>query len=251
MTNASIFTKDNVTLFIAGRTYIVGRQFAEFGKLTEAVRAKDWAEAEILADRATTITKRSDGIFNVTNGVVLYNGTPIHNVVTEKILTFADEGLPFEPLVNFLDNLMDNPSARAVAELYTFLEHRYLPITEDGFFLAYKSVRHNYLDKFSGKIDNSVGQIVKFARNLVDDDANRTCSYGLHVGALEYSGPNGWYHSEGDKVVVVKVNPRDAVSVPLDHNAEKLRVCEYEVIADFQGALTQPLYSKQSSIFAR
>lgn len=246
-TNASIFTKDNVTLFIDGKTYIVGRQFAEFAKLTEAVKARDWAEAEVLADRATTITKRSNGAFNVANGVVLYNGKPIHNVVTQRILEFTDRGLPVAPLTAFLDNLMENPSARAVAELYTFLEHRNLPITEDGHFLAYKSVRSDFLDKFSGSIDNSVGQVVIMTRNLVDDEANRTCSHGLHVGALEYSGPTGWYHRAGDNVVVVKVNPRDAVSVPADHNAEKLRVCRYEVIALFQGALSAPLYAKQAS----
>jgi hypothetical protein len=54
---------------------------------------------------------------------------------------------------------------------------------------------------------------------------------------LEYAGPGGWYHRSDDVVVIVKVNPRDAVSVPIDHSAQKLRVCRYEVV----GVYDRPL----------
>ena len=60
------------------------------------------------------------------------------------------------------------------------------------------------------------------------------CSSGLHVGSLSYSGPGGWYNSGDDKIVIVKVNPADAVSVPSDHGASKLRVCKYEVIGEYE-----------------
>jgi hypothetical protein len=143
-----------------------------------------------------------------------------------------------------LENLMSNPSARAISELYDFLEHRALPITEDGYFLAYKSVRSDFKDKYSGTIDNSVGKTVEFPRNKVDDDRAHECSYGLHVGALAYSGPGGWYNSASDKVVIVKVNPKDAVSVPQDHNAQKLRVCKYEVVSLYSGGMEDaPVYN--------
>jgi len=33
--------------------------------------------------------------------------------------------------------------------------------------------------------------------------------------------------------VLVKVNPKDVVSVPVDYNNTKMRVCRYEVISVF------------------
>jgi hypothetical protein len=54
-------------------------------------------------------------------------------------------------------------------------------------------------------------------------------------------------HAGGDKIVIVKINPQDVVSVPLDENCQKVRVCFYEVVAEYQGVLTRPLYSEEFS----
>ena len=43
--------------------------------------------------------------------------------------------------------------------------------------------------------------------------------------------------SSGDRVVIVKVNPKDVVSVPTDCECQKVRTCEYQVIADYEGPL--------------
>jgi hypothetical protein len=257
MNNAYLVTLNNVTISKDGKTLIVGKQYADFNNIVEALKAKDFDTAFELADRATALVKQSNGEFEVKNGVVFRNGLPIHNVVTERILQFQEQGLPFEPLLKFLENLLANPSARAVNELYTFLENKFLPITEDGHFLAYKAVQSDYLsitsgktevrvsrdggqtfETVTGKVPNNIGNIVEVDRNQVDDDASRTCSYGLHAGALEYAQTFGGSDS---KKVVVKINPKDAVSVPLDHNGQKLRAARYEVLSDLTGAISQPL----------
>lgn len=190
---------------------------------------------------------------------VTYNGRPLHSTIVDRIVGMKSNGHDIRYMVRFLENLVKNPSSRSVNELYDFLANRNLPITEDGCFLAYKSVQKDFLSKYSGdnnlvllqgrevegKIDNSVGQIIECPRNEVDDERSNECSKGLHVGGLDYSGPNGWYHSLGDKVVCVKVNPMDVVSVPKDHNAQKLRVCKYEVISELEYEL--PEYSTSTS----
>jgi hypothetical protein len=141
---------------------------------------------------------------------------------------------------------MENPSMQSQKELYDFLEHEHLPITEDGHFLAYKAVRNDYKDKYRGTFDNSVGQVVKMQRAKVDDDRARGCSDGLHAGALNYVAGYGSVES-GDRIVIVKINPRDVVSVPSDCNCEKLRTCRYEVVGEYQGELIKPLYSSEFS----
>ena len=50
-----------------------------------------------------------------------------------------------------------------------------------------------------------------------------------------------------DKIVIVKINPKDVVSVPNDCNCEKLRTCRYEVVGEYQGELLKPLYKSEFS----
>lgn len=256
---AFLVTLDNVTISKNGKTIIVGKQYADFGGIVDALKRKDFDAAFLLADRATALTKQSNGEFEVKDGVVFRNGLPVHNVVTERIIQFQNQGLPFEPLIKFLENLLQNPSARSVSELYKFLENKFLPITEDGHFLAYKAVQQDFLsitsgstqvrvssDKgktwrtVTGKVPNNVGNIVEVDRNQVDDNAERTCSFGLHAGALEYAQDFG---GKDARRVIVKINPRDAVSVPVDYNAQKLRASRYEVLSELQAAIQNPLVS--------
>src|SRR3990167_7995736 len=138
-------------------------------------------------------------------------------------------------MLQFMSNLMENPSKRAVDQLYSFLEHKNLPVTEDGCFLAYKAVRSTLLDKHSGTILNEVVSVISIPRNKVDDEPNNHFSYGLHCGSMEYVK----YFAHGDdKILVVKVNPRDVVSIPSDHNCTKLRTCQYEVVSFYDKLLS-------------
>jgi hypothetical protein len=188
----------------------------------------------------------SDGLVEIKNGQVTYEGEVVHGSISKRILEFMSKGLPFQPLVNFLNNLMENPSMQSQTELYDFLEHQYLPITEDGHFLAYKAVRSDYMDKYAGKFRNKVGDVCEMRRAKVDDNRGVGCSQGLHAGALNYVAGYGSVDS-GDKIVIVKINPKDVVSVPNDCNCEKLRTCRYEVVGEYQGELLKPLYKAEFS----
>jgi hypothetical protein len=158
---------------------------------------------------------------------LFWKGTEMHGAIVKRMVQMLQEGFPVEPLVNFMDNMMQNPSYRSVNELYGFLEKNNLPITPDGHFLAYKKVRDDYKDVYSGKFDNSVGQIVEMERNQVNDDARQTCSAGLHFCSEGYLG-----HFGGARVRILKINPRDVVSIPTDYNNSKGRACRYEVVGE-------------------
>ena len=140
------------------------------------------------------------------------------------------EGLPYKPLVRFFDKLMSNPSRRAVQELYSFLEHKAMPITPDGNFLAYKGVREDYTDWYSGNFSNKVGETLEMVRNNVCDDAQIGCSHGFHAGSLDYAESFG----NGGHLMVVEIDPQDVVSVPNDCDCQKLRTCKYKVVDHFK-----------------
>jgi hypothetical protein len=145
-------------------------------------------------------------------------------------------------MVNFMHNLMKNPSKRSVDELYGFLEKNNLPLTPDGHFLAYKKVRRDFKDIHSGTMDNSPGTIVEMERNQVDDNKDQTCSTGLHFCGLSYLDHFGGSDS---RVVIVKIDPADVVSIPSDYNGAKGRACRYEVIGEMgvkaEDAFTAPV----------
>jgi hypothetical protein len=80
------------------------------------------------------------------------------------IMDMINQGYPFEPMLNFLDNMSQNPSDHAIVELFEFMENKNMPITPDGHFLAYKAVRGDYKDLYSHTFDNSVGSTCEIER---------------------------------------------------------------------------------------
>lgn len=218
---------------INGQSYTIAQDHPKYKQVIEAIKQKDWSAFESLVN----IAKQVEGYFQGTNveildGSITYHGQVIHNTLTKRIISFMRDGLPHEPLLNFFKNLMANPSKRAVDELYDFLDAGELPITEDGHFLAFKNVRSNYRDIHSGKFDNSVGQIPEMPRNAVDEDKERTCSYGLHFCSIQYLP--SFSDSDGGKTMIVKINPKDVVAIPADYNNTKGRTCRYEVVAEYK-----------------
>jgi hypothetical protein len=223
-----LYTGDgNLSLFWEGQQHSIGQTHPNFDAIIEALEGEAWDDLTPLLDVKQTIANELTGVRIDEDGNVFFNDRPIHNTLAERIVQFVQGGFPWKPLARFLANLMENPSSRAVNELYSFLEKEGIAITPDGCFLAYKGVRADFMDKYSGEFDNSVGQEHSIPRNEVDDDASRTCSHGFHVGSHAYA--TMWAAGSGN-VMLVKVNPADAVAVPADHDASKLRVCKYEVV---------------------
>jgi hypothetical protein len=180
--------------------------------------------------------------FEIIEDQVYYNGEALPPALSQKVESIVRDDLPLEHFTKFWNNLEDNPASSSVDELMEFLEYKELPITDDGCFLAYKGVSEHYysihgnpktvvvqgITTTDGKIFNGVGSKIEVKRRNVDDNRNNHCSFGLHVGSLDYA------RSFGQRVVVVKVNPKDVVSVPTDYNCQKCRVSAYEVVSDYE-----------------
>ena len=178
----------------------------------------------------------------VKDGSVFVDGETISSVVADRIINFLADGIDCLPIFKFITRLQLNPSKRAVDELYTFLEHKNLPYTESGTFLAYKAVRHDFTDKHTGKFFNGVGEVLSMPRNKVDDDKNVGCSYGFHAGTLKYASE---FACGSDKMVLVEIDPADVVSIPTDCEFQKLRTSKYKVVGEYEIDLTDPLYASR------
>ena len=233
--NSYIITGTGITLFFADTNtqHTIKSDHPKFAEIC-SMAAKD--EFEWIADAIDIrgaidkfLYTSDNGRFAIEHGVLTFDGEQIHNTLAERMIEMAIKGLDLTAMENFMVNLFDNPSYRAVTELYNFLEAGKLPITPDGHFLAYKKIRDDYTDVHSGKFDNSVGTVVEMKRHAVNDNRDITCAEGLHFCSYDYLNCFG-----GQRVVVLKINPRDVVSIPSDYNDTKGRCCRYEVIREIE-----------------
>jgi hypothetical protein len=222
-----ILQGDNVAIVIDGEPHTINKTHITYQKVVDAIKAKEWDLVKELINPVKVVVNYSKGNIEITDGELFWKGQPFHNALATRMVQMLTDGFDIDPMVNFMNNLMLNPSKRAVDELYGFLEKNSLPITPDGCFLAYKRVRSDYTDCHSGTMDNSVGRIVEMERNMVDDNRDNTCSSGLHFCSHSYLAS-----FSGDRTVIVKINPCDVVSIPSDYNNAKGRTCRYEVIGE-------------------
>jgi len=228
-----VMTKSGINLYLNGTMESISNDHPNYRMIADALLSNkvDVAEIESLICIPKAVAKFSNGRIIIDNDEFRYDGVPMHNALTVRIIDLLKKRKSVDSLIKFMENLMENPSHRAVNELYSFLEVCTLPITADGCFLAYKKVNNDYTSIHANPdgthLDNSVGKTVKMPRNMVDDDPEQTCSNGLHVCSYDYLAS-----FSGDRTVVCKVNPKNVVAVPVDYNNQKMRVCEYEVVSE-------------------
>lgn len=236
----SVIAGENTILIVSKKKRIqFTRENADFDEIKEIIRSGD-EEALILKITKDTasIPEYSNGLFKIDYEkeaiIDIETNTNVSLVLGKRILEWAKDGLPFEPLLKFHRKVILNPSKDSANELYEFIEANKIPITEDGNFLAYKKVRksgYKLVDCHTGKFDNSIGLEVKLqSRKDVDPDRRNECSNGLHVAGYSYMGS-----FTGDTIVEVEVNPEDVVAVPLDYKKAKMRVVKYRVLSLFNG----------------
>ena len=224
-----ILTKNSLTILADGQVNTIDNSHAKWDHILQLIKDKEWDEVILLIqirDRIAEFIADHNSI-TIQNDEVLFNGEILHNSLCGRLVDMYHEGFDIEPMLNFLSNMMQNPSYTAIEGLYRFLENNKLPITSDGYFLAYKRIKDNWTDCHTGAIDNSVNKTVSMPRNQVEDNPDISCSKGLHVCSLSFLTNFG-----GTRLIACKIHPKDVVSVPKDYNDSKMRVCRYEVIQE-------------------
>lgn len=185
-----------------------------------------------LVDAAAQINKAfAHGGVRVEDGVLTLHGKPIEDgELADYVVRLVEAGeTDPAPFVRFVESLDCNPSRNSRAQLFSFIRANGLTLHEDGRILAYKGVNDDYTDKHTGTIDNSAGaKPPRMSRRDIDDNPANHCSYGYHVGAWAYAS------NFGERTMLTATKAADVVSVPNDHNAQKMRVCEYEVISEVE-----------------
>jgi len=225
-----IIKKLKVTFNINGKPYI--KRFESENSMYEFLqKIEASSNKEELFGIEQSILK--DKRFYKESGKLYLKGceNPLPNKIANKLTKLFDRGLSIEGLVMFWVKCHQNEEFRAIEELYNFIVHNGITIDEEGNIIGWKKVtkvkdgykpsRNKNLFTYKLNVE------VRIPYDEVDNDKNNTCSFGLHVGSQEYAT-----NFQGNCCILVKVNPKDVVSVPTDYNGQKLRCCAFTPIAE-------------------
>ena len=228
-------TKNEITVMCDGLVRSVTKGYPKFNKLKQSLIDSNFSDTKLeevynLLDLASFVATFSEGNLTVNHeeGKVFYGSFEIKNSITDRMMSMLSNQEDVIPLVRFLDKLLMNPKKGIVDELYPFLKHNDIEISQEGDIIGYRGIRSDWKDCHSGTMNNSVGSVLTMPRHMVDDDPEVTCSEGLHVAALEYASS---FKGNG-RLIKVKVCPSDVVSIPTDYNGMKMRCCKFEVISE-------------------
>ena len=225
-----IATSKNISFVWNDEIINVSIDSNKFQEIKDALNSGNGDLAFKLSSIKNQILSYSYKDIEIENDTLTYKGKVFENSIVDKIVNDMNEGnTDFEKYVKFIDNMMSNPSHKIKKRIYDFIVAEDIKISDDGFILAFKSVKHNYYDRHSNTMDNTPGNVVSMQREDVDDDDSVTCSSGLHVCSKSYIP---YFSNSTSKIVLCKVNPKDVVSIPIDYNDAKMRCCEYTVLED-------------------
>lgn len=265
-----------VTIFIDGQPRQFPSDHPSFQTLRDAIAAGDEATVRQYADVRRAVAEQTLGRVQILDNSVLVGGRQVTGRLVDRILEMTALGsAAVSGYIKFLDNLYNNPSRTAITELFEWVEACDCPVTPDGCLLAYRYVSDGYRDCHSGTVFQKPAALMSekelqtysvpviggrknevttqvidgittifMDRNEVDDVRDRTCSHGLHFCSYEYLPSYGG----NQRILVVKINPADVVSIPSDYNFAKGRTCKYTVVSEIdKGLQLTPWFTNEYS----
>jgi len=233
------FLKSGNTLliFLKGAQYSLRTEDARYNRVMAALLKEDestvhqimTAERVPVNDILDEVKKTLESLTVVIDEQgVKVDGIQMTGFLVSRVKDLRKKNLPYDHLINFLKRAFLNPKKFVIDELFDWLDRNDMPITDDGYFLAYKRVSEDYTDCHTGTVNNHVGNHLVFPMEKRTDLVDRSCecsSGGYHVCAFDYLSNFG-----GARTMVVKVDPQFVYSFP--RGGAKIQVWEYDVVAE-------------------
>lgn len=224
-----------ILLVVNGKAHTITENHPNFEEIRVSLIGSDFFGIEELVNVGASIMAQLSDNVTLVGNTIHYKGQPLYDALSKTVLDLFRSGQDVSSLVNFMERLIVNPDLNSRLQLYEFLNRHTLPITEDGYFLAYKGLLPDFTSVhagpgfvngvyYNGHLDNSPGNVLEMLRSEVTNDPDVACATGLHGGAWKYA------RDFGNVVVEVQIDPADVVSVPKDANFQKLRVSKYKVL---------------------
>ena len=234
-----------LTLVLNGRSFEVQNDHPNFKKIVRGL--KDLTEDQVydLVVAKEEVKQQEGVVVNSDTVELVIDGQVVDPVLADEVFSLERAGLPTDGMINFIRKLYNNTSSTVVERLLDFIKVNGITVDSNVDIIGYKAVKNDWFDKYSGTISNAPGTTVRMKRHKVDDDHECGCSKGLHFGSLDYVAT---YGGGDDKIIIVRIDPANVVTVPLSCNHKKVRTCEYYVIGEYNGKLRQSVYQATDNV---
>ena len=238
--HAHIITDDGVNGFACGKMYTATPDHPNYAAIINAIKTKAYDTIHDLVNQSKAIAAIvardiSSGRVTVDSeaGVILFDGHEIRNTLVDHIFRCIQDGFDVSSSILLLEHFMENPSKQTIDRMFDWFEAGKMPITEDGYIIAFKRVQDDYTSFYDSKTMHTIGKETSFPRYLCDDDNTHTCSAGLHFCSQGYL-PS--YCGGSGRVLVLKIHPKDVVAIPYEYGTHKGRACNYLVLSELEEA---------------
>lgn len=247
-----VLTNNSISLNFQGNPYSFVKGSPQYAVITKMIDAGQEDQIPSVLSTAGALAVATDQRYTVEDDKLFLNlesgqRWQVPENLAQRIIAHLGHNLPVNSWINFAKRLSNNPSKKSVDQLFGYLEKHHFAITEEGNFIAYKRVRSDYKDIYTGTMDNSPGTVVSMPRSEVNDDPEQTCSRGLHVAAYDYAA--NCYGNRTGILLAVEVSPEDVVSIPVDYSNMKMRTRSYFVIGPIDHEFKENAYSKERGFY--
>ena len=240
---AKLFRENSLTLAYDDKQYTIQHYEKRFKEIVDILKENKDKDDDYVFSLIKPLVEDPENVmdgyltymyeygFVYENGHFLYKGFNVPEFTQSILENLYKSGmleLGIKSIQKFFDKVIENPDKHVANQLFGFLENGNMPLLENGNFLAYKIVDGNlksiHPNPDGSHIQHVLNEEVSMPRENCDNDPERTCSTGLHFCSKEYL-PH--YGTNGQKIIIVEVNPYDVTSIPVDYNLSKGRCCKY------------------------
>jgi hypothetical protein len=248
MQNIHIITQDSIVIILHGEVFTIKRDRGKiFDRVVEAVEAGNYDEIPSIVSPKDLLDK-VHLTFDENTGQIFFEDYLLKTNLTDRIYQYWENEVPYEPLLNLLRKIMSHKKERSYMQedLFDFLEYNDLPITEDGCFLAYKNTNSDGSPPYQtdSNIRYEVGKEVVELAAKDNYDRGACNGAGLYFGNRKYWGSN-WNGKEwggNGRMFLVKIDPRDVVSIPNNYNDGKAKCWKLKVVKEFTHSVVEDIF---------
>lgn len=235
-----------ISAIVDGVTYVLSKESMYYKGALDALKKLDYDLFTTHCDLDKQLKFKSSGKITYDSGVIRYNGSAVDNKLANRIIKMIEDGYDCAPLMKFMELCYQNDNPSVIDRLYDFMESSGIMLDKDGYVVGFKKVRDDGYDYYSRTVLYEVGKTVVISKSACNTDSRNTCSGGLHIGSKNYA-ENLWYKGRG-KVLLLRVNPKNVMCIPEEAGFEKLRACEVEVVAEYNGDKLSSVYDYSSNL---
>lgn len=224
-----------------GKVYSAEPDHPNYGKICEVLIGGKATLEQLVPMFDVKVVLSKDGFVVDDDGVAHFNGKRLSAYVTSRLSSSMIDGFGTGPIARFVEKTLKNPNPEVHEDLLRWVEESKLPITEDGNIIAFKRVRSDLKDIYSGRVQYAVGKITEIPRESCTFNRNNACGSGLHFAGRGYS-----FGSEDQPLIMMEIDPVDVTSFP--KNEPKGRCCRLRTVKIVSAGERDATYNSEKVI---